>query len=139
LKIQTTLIDKRLDINSNLNLKHLIKEHHNIVDIKDSLVTGSFTYDLEVLKANLKVQNNLVLAESKTLEPIDYELTFNLDLIFGSSKDSDYALEDEIFLDEIIYGHILLYKPQVIYLEEDKVEKPIKKVNPAFSNLKDWK
>lgn len=139
MKIQTTLIDKRLDINSNLNLKHLIKEHHNIVDIKDSLVTGSFTYDLEVLKANLKVQNNLVLAESKTLEPIDYELTFNLDLIFGSSKDSDYALEDEIFLDEIIYGHILLYKPQVIYLEEDKVEKPIKKVNPAFSNLKDWK
>lgn len=138
MKIQTTLIEKRLDINTNLKLDHLIKEHHNIIKVDNCLVTGNFIYDLDVLKADLTVNSNLVLAETKTLEPISYDLSFDLNLIFGNSSDSDYSLDDQILLDEIIYGHILVYKPQVLYQEEPK-DLDIKKVNPAFSELKDWK
>lgn len=137
--IATGLIEGKLNINTNLNLNSYIKEHHYIIEIKDCHVFGELEYINEQLVANINVETNLVLADHSTFEPVLDNLKFNLELSFGDKDNSDYILEKEINLSEIVYGHILVYKPQAVFTEKQDEEKQVKKVNPAFKELKDWK
>lgn len=135
------IIESRLEIDTLLNLNELIQDNHHIKSITRCHVSGEFEFKLEELIANLEVKVDLVLESTRTLKDVKYPLEFNLDLIFGTSRDSDYILEDKIDLNELVYGHILVYKPTTVYNEgeEPLVEEKQKKVNPAFSELKDLK
>ena len=141
MKINTTLIHEMLNINTTYDFSNKIKDRNDILEISPCQIEGSLTFvDLSNLSCNLKVNCNLVLASARSLKPIDYPLSFNLDLLFGNSEDADFILEDEIPLSEIIFGHILLEKPVSVYLEEETEEviKEKRKVNPAFKELADW-
>lgn len=138
--IYPNLILEPLKVNETLDFKEEIKTRNDIIDIKETFVTGTIMFEDDVLFANLVVDVNLVLASTRTLKPINYHLKFPLDLIFGEHEDADFILENEIPLKEIIFGHIILEKPLSIYEEDEElVVKKKKTIHPAFESLKDYK
>lgn len=141
MKINTSLIKDILNIDTTFDFNSRIKNRDDIIEIKPCHIIGTLRYETnEILISDLSVSCSLVLASSRSLKPVDYNLNFNLDLIFGNSKDADFVLTNVIDLDDIIFGHILSEKPPTIYLE-DEFEETInktKKVNPAFKELADW-
>jgi|GEM_PF-632166 len=138
--IYPNLILEPLKVNETLDFKEEIKTRNDIIDIKETFVTGTIMFEDDVLFANLVVDVNLVLASTRTLKPINYHLKFPLDLIFGEHEDADFILENEIPLKEIIFGHIILEKPLSIYEEDEElVVKKEKTIHPAFESLKDYK
>lgn len=141
MKINTGLINERLIINKTYNYSDKIIDRNDIIDIKPCHVTGVLEFiDNATLEANLAINCNMTLASSRSLKPVDYELGFNIHLLFGDDKEADFVLSDEILLADIIYGHILSEKPPTIYLEDELEEtiKEVKKVNPAFKELVNW-
>lgn len=140
MKIDIALIKDTFEIDTSLDYSDRIKNNDDIISIEPCFVKGVLEFEHETLFTNLTINVDLVLASSKTLKPIDYNLEFRLDLIFGDSEDADFALTQEIELGEIIYGHILLEKPLTIFYEdevEEEVEEP-KKIHPAFKDLAEW-
>lgn len=139
--INPRLIKDKLNIDIRYDFNKYIKDKSDIIKFNDCHIIGILEYETnEVLVASLKVDCDMILASSRSLEPVNYKLEFNLELIFGNVEEADFVLSDTINLTEIIYGHILSEKPPTIYLE-DEVEATIeekKKINPAFSELADW-
>lgn len=138
--IYPNLIESSLNIDEKIDFKDKIKDNNDIIDIKECFVLGTAKWELDNLIVDLTVDCLLVLASTRTLKPIEYRLTFPLNLIFGDHEEADFVLSNEIELGEIIYGHILLEKPLTIYNEDEELlveeEKPI---HPAFEVLKDFK
>lgn len=140
MKINIGLIKGKYDIYQTLDFTNKVKSGSDILEIKPCLVSGILEFEHDQLFANLAIEVVLILASSRSLKPVNYEMKFELDLIFGDSEDADYELSQEILFDEIIYGHILLEKPLSIYLDDEleELEEDTKKVNPAFKGLADW-
>lgn len=138
MKIFSALINGRKTVNEEIDFSENIKNHDTILDIEKCFVNGKMYFKNEQLYTELAINVKLVLASSRSLKPIDYNLNFDLDLIFGSSKAADYELTKEIDLGEIIFGHILLEKPLAIYLDDETPQEIKKDINPAFKDLKDW-
>jgi uncharacterized metal-binding protein YceD (DUF177 family) len=139
MKINSSLIKSIYNIDTEIDYSEMIKNSNDIIEIKPCYVKGSFERVNDLLVTNLDIDVKLVLASTRTLKPVDYHLIFNLDLIFGESEDSDFALTPIIDLDEIIFGHIILEKPQVIYNEGEKEFEKEKETNHVFDALKDFK
>lgn len=140
MKIDIREIKELHEVNTSVDFSEEIKDHDDIISIEPCYVKGTLEFEYEELFVNLDIDVKLVLASSRSLTPVDYQLQFRLDLIFGESEDADFVLTEEILLGEIIYGHILLEKPLTIYLDdelEEDDEKP-KKVHPAFKDLAEW-
>lgn len=136
--IYTSLINSVKTVKEEIDFSEKIVNIPDIISIKPCYITGEILVKNEQLYTELNIKVDLVLASSRSMEPIDYKLDFDLDLIFGSGLDSDFPLENEINLGEIIYGHILLEKPISIYLESETPQNKPKVTNPAFKGLKDW-
>lgn len=140
--INPGLIKDKLNIDTSYDFNKFIKNNTDIIEFKDCHIIGTLRYETnEEFHASLAVDCNMILASSRSLKPVDYNLKFNLELVFGNKEDADYILTKSIDLAEIIYGHILSEKPPTVYLE-DEVEETIeekKKINPAFEELTDWK
>ena len=138
--ITPSLIETVLNIDEFLNFKNKIKDRNDIIDISDAHITGLIKWEEKNLIANLKVDVLLVLASTRTLKPIEYQLVFPLYLIFGEHEEADFVITNEIELSEIIYGHIILEKPLSLYEEDEKLLIEEKKTtHPAFEQLKDLK
>lgn len=114
--------------------------HPEIIEIKSVHAIGTITWKSDNLFIDLNIKADLTLASTRTLEPVEYLLKFPLNLIMGEHKEADFVLENKIDLSEIIFGHIILEKPQSIYNDEEEVYvDKSKKVNPFFEDLKDFK
>lgn len=137
--IQPSLIKNFKRIDSEIEIDLTKYKHPEVIDIKDVYANGIIKWEEDNLFINLNIDANLTLASTKTLEPIDYNLKFPLELIFGEHKEADFVLEKKIDLSGIIFGHIILEKPQSIYHEDEEIYvDETKKVNPFFEDLKDF-
>src|SRR5690625_88231 len=135
-----SLINNYKRINEEIKINKTKHNHPEILEIKNIYATGIIKWEEDNLYVNLNIESELVLARTRTLETINYNLNVPLKLIFGEHKDADFVLEDKIDLSEIIFGHIILEKPQSIYYDDEEVYiDKSKKVNPFFEDLKDFK
>lgn len=138
--IYPSLIESVLNINEKINFNHKIKDRNDIIEIKDSNIIGVAKWQDKNLLIDLNIDVELTLASTRTLKPIKHQLKFPLNLIFGEHEEADFVLTNEIELDEIIFGHIILEKPLSIYNEDEELlVKNEKTVHPAFEKLKDLK
>lgn len=127
-------VDQEIDFSSIETL------HQDIEKINSCHIKGVIRRESNNFFIDFKVDVNLTLLSTRTLKPIDYEFSFPLELIIGSHEEADFALSDQIELDKIIYGHIILEKPLSIYDEDEEVYvDKTKRVNPFFEELKDIK
>lgn len=138
MKIIPALIDGVKQINESIEFVEHVEGKNDIISFKECNVKGTIIKEYGLLTTNLDVVCDMVLSSTRTLKPIEYHLEFNLDLIFGESKDADYALSDEIDFSKIIYGHILVEKPLTIYNDDETPLENKKAINPAFESLKAW-
>lgn len=141
MKINTGLINGIQNINVTYDFTNKIKDRNDILAISPCQINGKLEFiDLENLACDLHIKCELTLSSSRSLEPVNYDLDFYINLLFGSSKDADFVLDKELPLSDIIFGHILVEKPVSIYLDEETevIVEDKKKVNPAFKGLADW-
>ena len=138
MKIYAALINGVNPVKEVIDFSKEIEKNSDIISIEPCSITGEIEFKNEQVYTFLDVQVKMVLASSRSLKPIEHELNFKLDLVFGTGSDSDYPLEQEIDLKSIIYGHILLEKPLSIYLDDEAPEDKTNVTNPAFKDLKDW-
>lgn len=114
-----------------------IKKHDDIISIMPTKVTGTFKTEGDDVQAILEIKTTLDMACAKTLKPVRVSLDFTLDLIFGSTDQSDYPLQFPLELDDIIFGHILLEKPYTVYHPDadDISFEEQRSPHPAFKDL----
>lgn len=131
--------DETLDLSNELNgfediiSSSLCKVHTTIKE------RGENTY-----LCQFHIEIDLILEDSNTLEEIPYNINVDAEELFSKDEALDDAFIIEgITLDtkEAILTNILINKPmstsKTSYVEEDVVEEPEEKINPAFANLKD--
>lgn len=116
------------------------KEIENTVDIlaiKPASIICELKFVSGELFMNVSVKVDMDLACSKTLKPVFYHMDFDAEIIFGSSLEADYPLEDPLELTDIIFGYILSEKPYTIYHPDanDILFEKEKSPHPAFADL----
>lgn len=104
------------------NLNEYINPEYDLLKIDGTKVDGKLYWNEEKqeLLADVNIKTNLTQACSITLLPVEYFLEFSLSLIFSNSEDdedSDYYLENEINLDEIIFAEIFANKKYQVFHE----------------------
>ncbi len=128
-----TSIDESVDLNP------YIHKDADILSFKDTKVTGKLYYESKTATFDLEVTTVITQACAITLLPVEYELSFHADIVFGGEYDDyDYILEDPIKLAPIIYAYAMTEKPYSVFhpsadrstFEEDE------KIHPAFEGLK---
>jgi uncharacterized metal-binding protein YceD (DUF177 family) len=101
-----------------------ITEHRvvDIIDIKPFDVTYEIIqkHDQTILQVEGDV--DLVLACSKTLKPVDYQVSFNAEVTFGNLDECDFIYTNTINLNDILLGIIVSEKPYVIYHQDALIE-----------------
>lgn len=139
MKIDVKLIKTDVFINESVELSHLIKENHDILDILETNVMGKLSLHNDILKFDGEVSSKLVLTCAKTLKPVNYDLVFPLELRFSNDELGDYPLDAVIDFSEIIYANIVVEKPYVVYHEDslNEVVEEKREVHPAFMDLED--
>jgi len=114
-----------------------IKSIEDIISIKpvNFHLDAFFTDDEVTLSVSGHV--DLTLTCAKTLLPVEHQMDMTESIIFGSSEDADFILEDEIDISDILFGYIIAEKPYVVYHPDAKninFEKE-KSIHPAFADL----
>lgn len=139
MKIDVKLIKTDVLINESVELSHLIKENHDILDVLETNVMGKLSLHNDILKFDGEVSSKLVLTCAKTLKPVNYDLAFPLELRFSNDELGDYPLDAVIDFSEIIYANIVVEKPYVVYHEDslNEVVEEKREVHPAFMDLED--
>ena len=143
-----------IKINENIIVDKDILEKSNIIELKDSKVMGEIIKDnLNEYILNVIASGIMVLPDSLTLNPVDYEFSIEiegniaelLEEINESSKKTEFSID--IF--PIIWENILMEIPMRvggddsdnIKLEGDGwkliQEKDETSINPAFEKLKE--
>lgn len=124
-----------------LDFTYDYKDHlKNVVDmlsIEPAHITADLNWIEDELIMDIHVDVNMVLACSKTLKPVPFEMSFDAEIIFGSSEDSDFPLSDPLELTDIIFGYIVSEKPFTIY-HPDAMNTSFEKErspHPAFADL----
>ena len=101
-----------------------ITEHQvvDILDIKPFEVTYEIIqkHDQTILQVEGDV--DLILACSKTLKPVDYDLSFKAEVTFGNLDECDFIYTNTINLNDILLGIIVSEKPYVIYHQDAFIE-----------------
>ncbi len=114
-----------------------IEDNIDILSIEPAHIVCQLDFVSGELLMNISVDVKMELACSKTLKPVEYQLSFNDDVVFGSSNDADFPLSDPLELTDIIFGYIVSEKPYTIYHPDAKnvlFEKE-KSPHPAFADL----
>jgi uncharacterized metal-binding protein YceD (DUF177 family) len=114
-----------------------IKNHEDILSIEPAHIHIEIFHEKDIIRFVIKVKVHMELECAKTLKPVNYHMEFEDEIIFGSSLDADFPLEDPIDISDIIFGYILSLKPYTIYhpdAHDVKFEKE-KSPHPAFADL----
>lgn len=96
----------------------------DILDIKPFNLTFEIIqkYDYTILQVEGHV--SLELACSKTLKPVNYEMTIQTEVTFGDGVDCDFVFSKTVNLNDIVLGIIVSEKPYVIYHKDTLIEEP---------------
>lgn len=101
-----------------------LTEHHvvDIIDIKPFELSYEVIQHKDYTSLQLEGEVDLILACSKTLKPVDYHMSLDTEVTFGSGDDCDFIYSSTIDLHDIVLGIIVSEKPYVIYHEDALVE-----------------
>ncbi len=114
-----------------------IESTDEILAIEPAKIHAELKFLAGELHFDFTVDVNMVLACSKTLKPVPYQMHFKDLIIFGESIDADFPLTNPLEIPEIIYGYIVSEKPYTIYHPDaDHVSfEQEKRRHPAFADL----
>jgi len=109
----------------------------DILSIKPAKIDCEVFYKSGELILDIHVDVPMCLACSKTLKPVDYNLSFDANILFSNEEVRDFPLEDPIELTDIIFGYIVSEKPYTIYHPDAKNTsfEPERSPHPAFADL----
>lgn len=131
--------DQELDL-----LKELQKRNPEILDLKDVTATGRVTYDTGLYVLDYQLTYTIVLASSRSMEPVEIKESYPVTEVFAEDVQSDAdieALEEDLILpieggkidlSESVEDNILLNIPL-------KVLSPEEESGQGFIEGNDWK
>jgi len=113
-------INWQKEINVLLDFDGFKLEENGIIEVKKCHVSGIITSQKDEMNLNIDIDSILILASTLSLKPVNYNLKFNLNLIYSNKQNADFALVNKIDLREVVFAHVLLEKPMVIYADGEK-------------------
>ena len=131
--------DQKLDL-----LKELQKRNPEILDLKDVKATGRVAYDTGLYILDYQLTYTIVLASSRSMEPVELQESYPVTEVFAEDVQSDAdieALEEDLILpieggkidlSESVADNILLNIPL-------KVLTPEEEAGQGFIEGNDWK
>mgnify|MGYP002600783192 FL=1 len=131
--------DQGLDL-----LKDLQKRNPEILDLKNVTATGRVVYDTGLYVLDYQLAYTIVLASSRSMEPVELQESYPVTEVFAEDVQSDAdieALEEDLILpieggkidlSESVADNILLNIPL-------KVLTPEEEAGPGFIEGNDWK
>ena len=131
--------DQELDL-----LKELQKRNPEILDLKDVKATGRVTYDTGLYVLDYQLTYTIVLASSRSMEPVELQESYPVTEVFAEDAQSEAdieALEEDLILpieggkidlSESVADNILLNIPL-------KVLTPEEEAGQGFIEGNDWK
>ena len=131
--------DQELDL-----LKDLQKRNPEILDLKDVTATGRVAYDTGLYVLDYQLTYTIVLASSRSMEPVEIKESYPVTEVFAEDVESDAdieALEEDLILpieggkidlSESVADNILLNIPL-------KVLTPAEEDGQGFIEGNDWK
>ena len=131
--------DQELDL-----LKELQKRNPEILDLKDVKATGRVTYDTGLYVLDYQLTYTIVLASSRSMEPVELQESYPVTEVFAEDAQSEAdieALEEDLILpieggkidlSESVADNILLNIPL-------KVLAPEEEAGQGFIEGNDWK
>lgn len=131
--------DQELDL-----LKELQKRNPEILDLKDVTATGRVAYDTGLYVLDYQLTYTIVLASSRSMEPVEIKESYPVTEVFAEDAQSDAdieALEEDLILpieggkidlSESVADNILLNIPL-------KVLTPEEESGQGFIEGNDWK
>ena len=131
--------DQELDL-----LKELQKPNPEILDLKDVKATGRVTYDTGLYVLDYQLTYTIVLASSRSMEPVELQESYPVTEVFAEDAQSEAdieALEEDLILpieggkidlSESVADNILLNIPL-------KVLTPEEEAGQGFIEGNDWK
>ncbi len=131
--------DQELDL-----LKELQKRNPEILDLKDVKATGQVTYDTGLYVLDYQLTYTIVLASSRSMEPVELQESYPVTEVFSEDAQSEAdieALEEDLILpieggkidlSESVEDNILLNIPL-------KVLTPEEEAGQGFIEGNDWK
>ena len=131
--------DQELDL-----LKELQKRNPEILDLKDVKATGRVTYDTGLYVLDYQLTYTIVLASSRSMEPVELQESYPVTEVFAEDAQSEAdieALEEDLILpieggksdlSESVADSILLNIPL-------KVLTPEEEAGQGFIEGNDWK
>lgn len=130
-------LKEKTSIHLSYDYSEQIKEIVDIISIDPAKITANVMYQQGELTLDTHVEVPMVLACSKTLKPVNYQLVFDANIVFSNDEDADFPLEDPIELTDIIFGYIVSEKPYTIYHPDakDTSFEPERSPHPAFADL----
>lgn len=133
------IIDQELDL-----LKELQKRNPEILDLKNVTATGRVAYDTGLYVLDYQLSYTIVLASSRSMEPVELQESYPVTEVFAEDVQSDAdieALEEDLILpieggkidlSESVADNILLNIPL-------KVLTPEEEAGQGFIEGNDWK
>lgn len=131
--------DQELDL-----LKELQKRNPEILDLKNVTATGRVAYDIGLYVLDYQLSYTIVLASSRSMEPVEIKESYPVTEVFAEDVQSDAdieALEEDLILpieggkidlSESVADNILLNIPL-------KVLTPEEEAGQGFIEGNDWK
>lgn len=131
--------DQKLDL-----LKELQKRNPEILDLKDVKATGRVAYDTGLYILDYQLTYTIVLASSRSMEPVELQESYPVTEVFAEDVQSDAdieALEEDLILpieggkidlSESVADNILINIPL-------KVLTPEEEAGQGFIEGNDWK
>ena len=120
--------DQELDL-----LKELQKRNPEILDLKNVTATGRVAYDTGLYVLDYQLSYTIVLASSRSMEPVELQESYPVTEAFAEDVQSDADIEGgKIDLSESVADNILLNIPL-------KVLTPEEEAGQGFIEGNDWK
>lgn len=131
--------DQELDL-----LKELQKRNPEILDLKNVTATGRVAYDTGLYVLDYQLTYTIVLASSRSMEPVDLQESYPVTEVFAEDVQSDAdieALEEDLILpieggkidlSESVADNILLNIPLKVFTPEEED-------GQGFIEGNDWK
>lgn len=131
LRINLYEIQNEYKIDTKINSFKIPSNFPDILSIKNIQIKGILKPIKQgsIIKADLNIKSDCVMACAISLKEVDVSLNFNLELLFGPTKECDYSLEDPLKLDEVILGNIISELPNKVIHKDSELktfEKPEK-------------
>lgn len=138
--------ENSIDINETINIPSELYQKTSIIELKDLKIKGKvFKNNAEIITLQATVSGIMVLEDSISLEPINYEFSCEID---EELQEFEEKLENTLDITDILWQNIMLEVPLKISHVEDfneyqgdgwklVSEDSIKNTNNPFNELKD--